>query len=453
MKLLLELTIHGTLVFLAIGLLDRLFAGTMSARTRRVWWLAVPLAFLVVLPVPIAIFAATPSAGAPAWNPLRLVGRLDASVASSSSQAGLAQALASPPRNSGLLVVVVVAVGAAVSLLVSIARTRSALRRWGRERLSTDAPLLELLEDCKAAAGITAPIGLVVTDAVDAPVILGWLRPRILLPAGLAASLSREQLRGVLLHELAHFRAGDVPVNWVFTVVCAVHWFNPAAHLAFRGWTRFCEEAADEEAVRWLGEPSGLAYGETLLHILRKTCGQPAPFAALAIVESTRQLRNRLTMIKHYPSKSPRPLLTAAVLLLVVVGVFLRPTHAGDTSSDPRAVATGTMKPWLEEIDNGSYAQSWQEASPDFQKAITSEGWVATCAKVRTPLGKCTARTLASALNQTDLPSPRGPVKGDFILAQFEASFEGLKYAVETVTFSKSPDGTWKASGYYVKPK
>ena len=451
MKLLLELTVHGTLAFIVVVLFDALFAAKTSTRWRRAWWIAVPLAFLLVLPSPVLPRVSMPLTSTPVWNPWLALGKIDLAVQSTTGYLGITN-LVDRPANASVLSFIVSA-GTVVYLLIVVVRTRSALRYWGRERLSTDARLLDVLEDCKAEAGITAPVGLVVSAAVDAPVILGWLRPRILLPAGLTASLSREQLRGVLFHELSHFRSLDVPLNWVFTVVCALHWFNPAAHLAFRAWTHFCEEAADEQAIRRLGDPSGLTYGETLLHILRKTCGQPAPFAALAIVESTNQLKKRLTMIKHYPSKSRRPLLAGAILLLVTLGTFLRPTHAGDAPDDPRAVASGTIQAWLKLIDDGNYEQSWKDASPDFQKALTSETWVAACKKVRVPLGKCTARTLASASNQTDLPSPKGPVKGDFILAQFDTSFEGLKYAVETVSFTKTQDGSWKAGGYYVKPK
>lgn len=111
------------------------------------------------------------------------------------------------------------------------------------------------------------------------------------------------------------------------------------------------------------------------------------------------------------------------------------------------------MEKWLKGIDAGEYAKSWQEASADFQKAITKEKWVAAMNAVRVPLGKCESRQLASALHQTEVPTPTGEiVKGDFVIAQFETSFANLKYAIETVTFVKE-GGTWKASGYYVKPK
>jgi DNA-binding helix-hairpin-helix protein with protein kinase domain len=111
------------------------------------------------------------------------------------------------------------------------------------------------------------------------------------------------------------------------------------------------------------------------------------------------------------------------------------------------------MQTWLNEIDKNQYAQSWTEASASFQKAVTSDQWIAALNGVRTPLGKCTVRKLASSMHQTEVPSPTGPQKGDFVVAQFNSSFENLAYAVETVCFEKASDGRWKASGYYVKPK
>lgn len=139
------------------------------------------------------------------------------------------------------------------------------------------------------------------------------------------------------------------------------------------------------------------------------------------------------------------------ILVLLVTGIVVRPVRADD--ADPKQEAEAAMQAWLAEMDQGEYDQSWTDAAPSFQKAISSEKWVNTANAVRTQLGKCLSRKLGSVLEQTEVPSPAGKVKGDFMVAQFDASFENLKYAVETVCFEKTPDGDWKAAGYYIKPK
>ncbi|MDR0310920.1 MAG: M56 family metallopeptidase, partial [Acidobacteriota bacterium] len=81
------------------------------------------------------------------------------------------------------------------------------LRLWNSVRglnPTTDSKLLELFEDCKRQMRIKTMTGLVVTDRVENPFLFGFIRPRVLLPAGLVRQISSDQLRCVLLHELAH---------------------------------------------------------------------------------------------------------------------------------------------------------------------------------------------------------------------------------------------------------
>jgi len=159
-------------------------------------------------------------------------------------------------------------------------------------------------------------------------------------------------------------------------------------------------------------------------------------------------------MINQYQNKSPRLLLAGTVLTLIILGFIVRPIRADDTAqADPKTAAVAAMQTWLQEIDQGQYAQSWKDASASFQKAITSDGWTAALNAARTPCGECKGRKLASALHQTEVPSPTGVQKGDFVIAQFDSSYENLASALETVSFEKASDGTWKASGYYIKPK
>jgi beta-lactamase regulating signal transducer with metallopeptidase domain len=438
-NLLLDLSLRGTMVAAAVWLFDRACAGTVAARDRRSWWTLVPLAFLVAIPLPVLpaslSWGATWLASAPA--PLTL------------------PAHALPEVPTGLqpaeALLAVWLLGVALSLFVVALQTRTALRRWARLRLSIDPVLLGLLEDGKMQLGITAPIGLVVSEAVATPAIMGWLRPRVLLPQAAVATLTPDQLRAVLLHELAHFRALDVPLGWLFTLVRALHWFNPAVHLAARGWARFREEAADETALRALGGSASGLYGETLLAALRPASATPAPFGALAIGESIHHLKRRLHMINRHPARTSHPVLALVTLALLGAAALLHPVRAD--SGDAKKDAVAAMQAWLAEIDASHYDQSWTDAAPAFQKAISSAGWVGALASVRTPLGKNLSRTLDSALEQKSVPSSAGTQKGDFVIAQFDSSYENLKYAVETVTFEKAPDGSWKAAGYYIKPK
>ncbi|HEY4325406.1 MAG TPA: M56 family metallopeptidase [Mucilaginibacter sp.] len=75
--------------------------------------------------------------------------------------------------------------------------------------------------------GIRRAVRLVQSELVKVPVAVGWLKPMILLPVGIAFQLTPEQLDGILWHELAHIRRRDYLVNILQGTVETVFFFNP----------------------------------------------------------------------------------------------------------------------------------------------------------------------------------------------------------------------------------
>ena len=110
--------------------------------------------------------------------------------------------------------------------------------------------------------------------------------------------------------------------------------------------------------------------------------------------------------------------------------------------------AISAAQTWLTEIDNGDYAQSWQNASAFFQNAITEDKWKTALETVRKPLGDLVLRKLKSAKATAELP---GAPAGQYVVMQFETSFANKKSAIETVTFMQEKDGQWKSCGYFIK--
>ena len=67
---------------------------------------------------------------------------------------------------------------------------------------------------------------------------------------------------------------------------------------------------------------------------------------------------------------------------------------------------------------------------------------------VREPLGKLISRKVKTKAYRTSLP---GAPDGEYVVIEFETSFENKKVAVETVTPMMGKDGAWRVSGYYIK--
>lgn len=95
------------------------------------------------------------------------------------------------------------------------------------QRPVTDQQTLELLEDCKEAMGVRTYLAVVETSRVKTPSLFGFVRPRLLLPAGAVAALGPDRLRHVFLHELAHLKRHDIAMNWLTAVLQILHWFDP----------------------------------------------------------------------------------------------------------------------------------------------------------------------------------------------------------------------------------
>ena len=84
------------------------------------------------------------------------------------------------------------------------------------------------LDKLAALLSIRGRVRLLESSAVNVPVIIGVLKPVILIPLGVLASMPADQLEAVLLHELAHIRRKDYLVNLIQGMAEAIFFFNPA---------------------------------------------------------------------------------------------------------------------------------------------------------------------------------------------------------------------------------
>ena len=133
--------------------------------------------------------------------------------------------------------------------------------------------------------------------------------------------------------------------------------------------------------------------------------------------------------------------LVAFILALSVI------TAIAQDSEKERAAVSAAEK-WLSMVDEGKYSESWQEAAEYLRNAIKQEQWNHSLRAVRKPLGKVVSRQMKSATYKTSLP---GAPDGEYVVIQFDTSFEKKRAAIETVTPMMDQDGKWSVSGYYLK--
>jgi hypothetical protein len=133
---------------------------------------------------------------------------------------------------------------------------------------------------------------------------------------------------------------------------------------------------------------------------------------------------------------------------LMIIGLAFGMSTAMADDSGKEKAATAAAGKWLALVDEGKYAESWNEASEYFKQNIGQDQWAQAAQGARKPLGALVSRKVASASYKTSLP---GAPDGEYVVIVFNTSFEHKKSGTETVTPKKEKDGAWRVCGYYIK--
>ncbi len=210
------------------------------------------------------------------------------------------------------------------------------IRRSSRVVESGEVPRL-----CRALAdslGMARKVGVAVCDRIAAPILIGVIRPLILLPPAAIAGWSVEQLEMVLLHELAHLKRRDNLVNLLQRFVESLLFFHPVAWW-LSGWVRLERElCCDRLVVTRTGRPE--AYVEMLVALSGTHRGRHPAVPVMAMAD--RQIMARIRRILNMEDRSmkltmPEGLgLVGAMLvgLTLVLGTQAAPPKSAESSRE-----------------------------------------------------------------------------------------------------------------------
>ena len=151
---------------------------------------------------------------------------------------------------------------------------------------------------------------------VKVPMVWGFLRPVILLPAN-AAHWKTDRLRVVLLHELAHIKRWDWMVQTIAQITCAVHWFNPLLWFAARQMRIEAEQACDDQVLNAGFQSTD--YAQHLLDIVRNVkTGGSVSRAAVAIARASKIEGRLRTVLAENQDRHPVTKVAVGIGILVL---------------------------------------------------------------------------------------------------------------------------------------
>jgi len=240
-------------------------------------------------------------------------------------------------------------IGALIIAGYAVGQNVALSSRVSRHRPVTDQAILELLEECKKAMGVRSFLSVVETPRAKSPALLGTVRPRLLLPEGMIATLGRDELRFVFLHELAHVKRHDIALNWLMTMLQVLHWFNPLIWFAFYRMRADREVACDALVLSRTRPGESRDYGRTIVNLLERF-SQPRRVPGLAgILEDKSQLKRRIAMIALFKRGSYR-WSALAVIVLALLGCLALTDAKRDAQGEAYSPARAEMEKQLDEI-------------------------------------------------------------------------------------------------------
>ncbi|MGA2646515.1 MAG: M56 family metallopeptidase [Candidatus Sulfotelmatobacter sp.] len=152
------------------------------------------------------------------------------------------------------------------------------LERQRRKQSYTVSPLvLEMCRNMQRQLGLDRAIRYCECAWLQAPAVIGWFRPIVLLPVTALTGLSEEQLQSIIVHELAHIQRLDPFVNVFQISVETLLFYHPAVWWLNKRIRAEREHCCDDVAVSLCGNPVEYARALTLMEEWRS-----APALAMA---------------------------------------------------------------------------------------------------------------------------------------------------------------------------
>jgi bla regulator protein blaR1 len=173
------------------------------------------------------------------------------------------------------------------------------------------------------AMGVGSAVALLESGIIKIPMVAGYLKPVILIPASLLTGLRQQEIEMILLHELAHILRKDYLVNILQSLVETLFFFNPA--VIWLSWLIRTERenCCDDLVINHTKNQNG--YIKALIYYEYSRAGIPA-YATAFSGTGTGTLR-RLQRIISNRNHSLHELELFGLALFISVGVLFATFH------------------------------------------------------------------------------------------------------------------------------
>ena len=255
---------------------------------------------------------------------------------------------------------------------------------------------------------ISKPVRIAQSAIVQVPMLIGWVRPVILIPASVVSGLTIAQLEAVIAHELAHVRRHDYLANIVQTAAEILLFYHPACWWISKQIRAEREHACDDLAVSVCGDR--VLYAEALADL--ETLRSETQVLGLAATDGVLMRRIRRLVAAAPVRRGLSPGWAAAAVPLTALVLILLNTDIAGTAEDDGRNACRARRPARIDL--------WQATKPSCGARLSMRARAGPVPNARVVVSRGD-RSGAASTNDEGRYEVSGLVPGDYSVRRSRA--------------------------------
>ena len=248
--------------------------------------------------------------------------------------------------------------------------------------------------DCdKYGISSRSRVSIYKADGADVPMSVGILHKEIIIPN---RNYSQKELELIIRHEMTHIKNGDLVIQMLANLLCAIYWWNPAAYIFRKNLEQYFELRCDKAVVAGMSKEEAADYLEVLLRIYSESSGRQKK-SIVGVIEDYRiggeELKERFEYLssgyeryrKAYVGKSMAIILSLFLLVMSYSFIFQSnyKVTPGQIEEDGDGFEVTPENSYLIRLDNGNYL--WhiydgneKEISQEMAEMLIRDGFIVT---------------------------------------------------------------------------
>lgn len=293
--------------------------------------------------------------------------------------------------------------GAALWLAYHLLQHIRIKRSLSENSTALPSALEPIAYQAKRQIGMKREVNIRVSSQQTGPLVIGSLKPLIILPQGFMSDYSRRQQHNALAHELAHIKRGDLWMASLALLFRALNWPNPLIHFAAGKFRADQEAACDAYVLARLGGTQDIreGYAETLVHAAKHTLQLTPTPLGLTIHHPLKERLMTMKTSNKRPGFATRALASACLISALAIAAPFNVASAGDE----KLAGEAHMKTEVNSKTEGRQVIQWVQTNDDGEQTekhyeiITKDGQ-----KTAYKISKTGKRTKVPLSEVSDIP-------------------------------------------------